>query len=216
MPVYVQWKWQENTQMFLMILHFDPARASEDGWAPNLRSREMRFVRYKTLAPAKVQHYCPSGLPFKECKLTEEQKHDAKSIKKRIVTTWAPSHVEIALVTELLTYANFLNGLKPEIRKSLRTSLDIFFETLEDNRRITRGETSYEDRDVRKRAESAINDYNYFKWSVDRHTDKERGTLWGCEYNTKEEKCEPVFCVELSFEYLEYFKNLLKPHLKKL
>jgi hypothetical protein len=117
LPVYVQWKWQEDTQMFLVILHFDPARASEDGWAPNLRSREMIFVRYKTLTPESLQNYFPSVLPFKECELTDEQKKDALSIKKRTVTTWAPSHVEIALVTELLTYANFLNGLKQNVDK---------------------------------------------------------------------------------------------------
>jgi hypothetical protein len=37
--------------------------------------------------------------------------------------SWAPSHAQFCLLTEVLTYANLINGLKPHIRKRLRFKL---------------------------------------------------------------------------------------------
>jgi hypothetical protein len=33
--------------------------------------------------------------------------------------TWAPSHIEMALLMQLLTYANIINGLKPSEKRKL-------------------------------------------------------------------------------------------------
>ena len=43
---------------------------------------------------------------------------------KRAWMTWAPSHPELALLSELLHYANRINGLKEEQKNKIRLDLE--------------------------------------------------------------------------------------------
>lgn len=96
MPVFVEWKWQERTKSFLVIFHF-----YDDFSKPNLRIR--RFAK-------------GNRLMFSE---------PLKAIfTKEAWMTWAPSHVEMALLTELLSYANMINGLKEKEKRELKKSLE--------------------------------------------------------------------------------------------
>jgi hypothetical protein len=115
MPVFFQWEWQENTQTFLLIFHFDA-----DGSKPNLRKQEMTFSDFKGMHTAFI--YLP--LDFQA---SEEFKASTMDSKRRSVITWAPSHVEVASMMELLSYANIINGFKKDVRSELRSKLEIGF-----------------------------------------------------------------------------------------
>ena len=69
----------------------------DDFSKPNLRLRKMKVRR--TSHPK----YDP---PFKP------------------VTTWAPSHLELGLLSEILAYANLINGLKLTEKRKLRDKLE--------------------------------------------------------------------------------------------
>jgi len=45
---------------------------------------------------------------------------------KQPVMTWAPSHYEIALLADILHYANIINGLKEEKKRKLMPDLFIY------------------------------------------------------------------------------------------
>lgn len=77
MPILVQWKWKENTKIFLVIFHF-----YDDFSKPNLRFKGRQLKRYD---PVSKQFL---SLP--------SRKYGKDSIMKSIMT-WAPSHRELAL-----------------------------------------------------------------------------------------------------------------------
>lgn len=85
MPVFVQWKWKEETKTFLVIFYF-----YDDFSKPNLRVRKYEKGHLLMLTPSEI--FTPS----------------------KAWMTWAPSHPEMALLTQLLTYANIINGLKED------------------------------------------------------------------------------------------------------
>ena len=76
------------------------------------------------------QFYYPSTPPTKACEITETDRSKMLSPKKRTVTTWAPTHIEIGLMAELLTYANIINGLKLNQRIELKPKLDMLCEVI--------------------------------------------------------------------------------------
>ncbi len=161
MSVFVEWKWKEKTKSFLVVFHF-----YDDFSKPNLRIKnyEKGYLYVST----------PFGLitPMKAW------------------MTWSPSHPELALLTELLSYANIINGLKEFEKRHLRTNLDPVI-TDDDELGITADVTSIEN-EIGKDKKTVV-------------------YLEKPEYPTE----QPLHCcAELCPEYIYYLKKVLKPYLK--
>jgi len=69
----------------------------DDFSKPNLRLRKMKVRKMS------YPNYDP---PFKP------------------VTTWAPSHIELGVLSDVLSYANLINGLKPTEKRKLKDRLE--------------------------------------------------------------------------------------------
>lgn len=203
MPIFVQWKWQEESQTLLLILHFDA-----DGSEANLRNSDMTFAKY-TFSDDNRQDYYPSQLPMDICQPTDELKKATVYLKRRQVATWAPSHVEIGLMAELLCYANMINGLKPHQRNELRPKLDIMCNVLEYAKLLRLGKIGIGDESLKKNTVIAFANLELLKKATNNEA-----YLVGCDYNYGKRKCENVFCSVLSPEYIDYLKRLLKPYLR--
>jgi hypothetical protein len=113
MPIFIEWKWVKKTETFLAVFHF-----WDDGTKQNLRMRKVT-EGYETCFS--IDEEIPkdglsSATPI-PCYIKGATKHDA-------YLSWAPSHPEFCLLTELLTYANLINGLKPTVRRELRAKLE--------------------------------------------------------------------------------------------
>jgi len=113
MPIFVEWKWVEKTKTFLAIFHFwdDEKRKNlrmrleEDGfetcvYAGSDEEEEGNLIPIDTLP-----HYI-LGYP-----------------KTKAYLSWAPSHPEFCFLTEILTYANLLNGMKTNEREKFKSKL---------------------------------------------------------------------------------------------
>jgi len=69
-------------------------------------------------------------------------------IKCQALMTWAPSHVELGLLSEVLRYANIVDGLDEAVKRKLREKLEMIkvnkkefdFEAIEEVSSITRWE----------------------------------------------------------------------------
>jgi hypothetical protein len=112
MPIFVEWKWMEETETFLVVFHF-----WDDRKKPNLRMRVKE-----------------EG--FETCGFTAEEQEGAEFVPietfpyymlsypdTNAYLSWAPSHSEFCFLTEILTYANLINGIKPPQRRKLRWKL---------------------------------------------------------------------------------------------
>ena len=77
MPVFVEWQWKERTKSFLVIFHFH-----DDFSKPNLRIKKYENGHLFMLPP------------------------DEMFTPLKAWMSWAPSHPDMALLTELLSYAN--------------------------------------------------------------------------------------------------------------
>lgn len=174
MPIFFQWKWQENTETFLLIFHFDA-----DGSKPNLRKREMAFR--DPLQNSTLFFYTPLDLL--------EGDEEIKDSRRRTVVTWAPSHVEAGLISEMLSYANIINGFKKNTKDELRSKLEMAI--MDDFRE-----------------EDPYNNYQSLKNML-----KDKVYLFGFEKNYKNDKYNLVFCTELCPEYINYLKCILKPYM---
>jgi len=123
---------------------------------------------------------------------------------ERSTITWAPSHPELGLLSELLSYANIVNGLKLIEKRKLRHDLEIACRE--------EGFLRLYWNPIDALIESAPHRLTLFEMGdvaiyVGRHNVK---TL-------KKEKMEWknfFFCVELCHEYIDYLKKALKPYLK--
>jgi hypothetical protein len=100
MAVFVRWEWKKRSKTFLVVFHF-----FDDASVHNIRFRSKVvntfFINYILLED-------PSNNP---------------DVSPQSIMTWAPSHVEIALLGDVLRYANIIDGLtlleKMELRKKL-------------------------------------------------------------------------------------------------
>jgi len=114
MPILVQWKWQNRTKSFLVIFHF-----YDDFSKSNLRFKMERIVDKSVVS---VQ----SGVDFRSAirRFVHPSSIEAfdKSITKPIMT-WAPSHVELGYLGEVLRYANIIDGLNESEKNGLRPLL---------------------------------------------------------------------------------------------
>ena len=100
MPTFVRWKWEEKTKTFLVVFYF-----YDDFSKRNLRLK-MVEVDSKGRIPC---------IDFRVSDTSDKQP----------VMTWAPSHYEIALLADILQYANIINGLKEEKKRKLMPGLFI-------------------------------------------------------------------------------------------
>ena len=95
MPVFVEWKWKERTKTFLVIFHF-----YDDFSKPNLRIK--KYEKEHLLMFTESEMFTPL----------------------KAWMTWAPSHPEMALLTQLLTYTNIINGLKEDEKHEIGLYLE--------------------------------------------------------------------------------------------
>ena len=102
MPVFVEWRWKEKTKTFLVIFHF-----YDDFSRPNLRVNSTPEKNHLTL-------FTIVG--------GDDWLKDVET--KGAWLTWSPSHVDLALLTELLTYSNIINGFKEAKKRQLIKRLE--------------------------------------------------------------------------------------------
>jgi len=96
MPVFVEWQWTK-TKTFLVIFYF-----YDDRLKTNLRFRKGKFKQDK----------------FGDIDFSFD------STGKRSIMSWAPAHYETALLSDVLRYANIIDGLNDEAKEELRNKLE--------------------------------------------------------------------------------------------
>jgi len=166
MPVFVEWEWKERTKSFLVIFHF-----YDDFSKPNLRVKK-----------------CGMG---KGGRLMIVVTAEGPILPQTAWMSWAPSHSELALLSELLSYANIVNGLKESTKRELRVKLEVW------------------------KKGNFIEDIGEYEPDVWVAFVPKVGTDKHVVYLEKREDSENDYhlCIQLSHEYIDYLKNLLKPYL---
>jgi hypothetical protein len=163
MPVFVEWEWQERFKSFLVIFHF-----YDDFSRSDLRVRKYEKGRLFMARHSKVLS------------------------AKKAWMTWAPSDPELALLTELLRYANRINSLKEFEKGELRAKLE----------GVRKG--GYNPETVEYDADLVIADTSEIPKEIGE--DKLHFI-----YKEKDEReFDLCLCVELCQEYIDYLKKLLK------
>lgn len=165
MPVFVEWRWQETTNSFLVIFHF-----YDDFSKPNLRITKSHKKRGSF-----IQHFTQSNF----------------IVANEAWMTWSPSHPEITLLSELLSYANIINGLKEYERRKLKPQL----EGVKIDRISKKSEAQYVNAEFLSKQ---IGGDKKFAGYI--QTDDPQNRL----------PC----CVELCPEYIDSLRKVLKPYLK--
>ena len=161
MPVFVEWEWKERTKSFLVIFHF-----CDDFSKPNLRMRKYVKGELFTISPSEVLE------------------------PKEAWMTWASSHQELALLSDVLSYANIVNGLKESEKKSLRTKLGGVEK-------------------VRREHDKEIHEFE-----LDKNAENKIAIFYIECRRPKHETHIVHCCAELCPEYIDYLKKILKPYLK--
>jgi len=213
MPIFVQWKWVEKTKTFLVVFHF-----FDDFSKPNIRFRKKKFTgNGKSLEYL----YVPPDYPTpSECPYVLECPASCKDMEElptqiRTVMTWAPSHPELGLLSELLSYANIVNGLKEIEKRKIRKHLEITMEMEEKAGKIKHHMARKNKEQALKAYENAIMHWSDYLQHFQEFRGKLSGRviLTGSEISKNGEETN-VFCVELCPEYLDYLKTVLKKYLK--
>ncbi|NIO37364.1 hypothetical protein GTO27_06630 [Candidatus Bathyarchaeota archaeon] len=174
MPIFVEWKWQERTKTFLTVFHF-----WDNGEEANLRVR-IEEEGFEFMAPEgekRKEFVQLLGLPYHG---------DLAYPETNAYLSWAPSHPEFCFLTELLTYANLINGMKPILRRNFRAKLEGKATKVKDKR----GHEWYE-----HEVHSELLEF----------VSKKRMAAF-----TKSEGVSFEVCLE----YLEYLRKILKPFLR--
>ena len=155
MPVYVRWQWKEKTKTFLVIFYFFDDHSSSN----------MRF-RLKVIGSTFI-----------------EDMENNPDMPPQPIMTWAPTHIEIALLGDVLRYANIIDGLGVFEKKKLRKKLEI--QVKNNNPNIVHEEMP----------ENLVQDSPTLSLlSLERDED------W-------------FFCCKLNMEYIEFLKAALQPFL---
>ncbi len=161
MPVFVEWQWKERTKSFLVIFHF-----YDDFSRPNLRIRKYEKGELFTITPSGILE------------------------PRKAWMTWASSHQELALLSDILSYANIINGLKEFEKRSLRAKLE--------------GEREVKSENGKEK--------HYLK--LDKML-MDKKTVFYIECRKPMHKMHIVHCcAELCPEYIDYLKKISKPYLK--
>lgn len=132
-------------------------------------------------------------------------------VQVRTVMTWAPSHPELGLLSELLSYANIINGLKPYERRKLRRKLEITYDLSKESKKIKEYMARGNKEQASKVTEKVIRAFPDYFADIGRKL-PDKILLSGYKIG-KGEKEINVFCVELCQEYIDYLKAVLKPYL---
>ena len=99
MPILVEWKWIEKTETFLVVFHFWDDREEE-----NLR---MRIVEegFETLASVLASGEGTFGEGEENTVAVETAPYYQLSYPEtKAYLSWAPSHAQFCLLTEVLPY----------------------------------------------------------------------------------------------------------------
>jgi len=178
MPILVQWKWQEKTKTYLVIFHF-----YDDFSHPNLR-----------LKKRKLEWFHSNTKQLMNAPITEISSNSSSEIghKETSILTWAPSHTEIALLGDLLHYANIIGGLSEGIRRDLRYDLEI---TVVD-KDLDKNEWAMDEKRIADLDRRFRNPSVFFGYDLDKEGSK-----------------NAFFCLELSPEYIDYLREILKPYM---
>jgi hypothetical protein len=117
MPIFVEWKWIVKTQTLLAVFHF------WDNGKENLRMR-IKEGDFENFAYADYDKKSPmSDEEFTSIITVPEASFGQSYPRTNAYLSWAPSHAEFCLLTEVLTYANLINGLKPHLRLRVKEKL---------------------------------------------------------------------------------------------
>jgi hypothetical protein len=177
MPILVQWKYQEKTKTFLVIFYF-----YDDGSSSNLRFGTIELKRGRQYADMKLgdsitlANKSVFGIP-----------EDKMSVKPMM--NWAPSHVELGYLSEVLRYANIIDGLSEIEKENLRLDL----EYSEANPTL---------------GKEYLGDQNHLSEIWDALESKAQLFCIEPTYGTHYRG------VELCSEYIDYLKTVLEPYLK--
>jgi len=181
MPIFVQWKWIERTNpSFLVIFHF-----YDDFSRSNLR--------IKKYSPTSIT-YEDQGITYTDSSypmiITHKDLSEGETIiPQKAWMTWAPSHLELALLSELLSYANMINGLKATEKRKLKNKLEAKVDTI-----LPCGREAY-----------------YIHPDIVKGIGEDKKIAICDESLTKQQ--EAFICVELCSEYIDCLKRVLKPYI---
>jgi hypothetical protein len=199
----------EKTKTFLLLMHLDA-----DGSKSNLRKREMRF---KETSDDFLHLYFPYRSSRQSNESVNPEIRNEEQSTKRTVITWAPTHIETGLLAELLCYANIINGLKLGQREALKTQLDIVFGHIEIvnflEERIKEVGKEKAVKEIDERLEKCEIELELFLKFCG-----EKQYLMGAERDFSDFNnfdLESIFCFELSQDYIDYLKEVLKPYLTR-
>lgn len=157
MAIFVRWEWKERTKTFLVIFYFVDDRSKQN----------LRF-RLKVLDD------------WKDCVGLEDPENNP-DCPPQMIMTWAPTHLEIALLGDVLRYANIIDGLDINEKKQLRIKLEL--ETKENDPCVL---NNFEIEKLSSKVPFTI-----------------MVSLEGAE--------DWYICSELTPEYIEYLKKILHP-----
>jgi len=130
---------------------------------------------------------------------------NARSEFERPTITWAPSHPELGLLSELLSYANIINGFKEGRKRKLRKDLEV----------AVKGEVKGENRLYWKPIQSMLSEMPN-KLLIFEKPDYVMFIRSDFVNGIKKviEKKDFTFCVELCTAYINYLKKVLNPYLR--
>lgn len=201
----------ERTKTFLVIFHF-----VDDFSKQNIRFRKKKFVGYGL--PDYL--YIPQDYPTpQECPYILEcpvscGTMEPLPVQSYEVMTWASSHPELGLLSELLSYANIINGLKESEKRKLRGKLEVMYELDEEGRKIKQYMAEGNREQALKVYKDIISNLSNYNRDFEDITSKlNKIMLHGIEFGRRRKE-EYVFCVELCPEYIDYLKTVLKPYLR--
>jgi len=119
MPIFVQWKWNEERKSFLIVFHF-----YDDFSRTNLRIRKY--------TPTTIEGYEYSPIIISNIDLSK----GVSLIPEKAWMTWAPNIPEMGYLLEVLKYAFLVNGgLSESEKRTLRTKLEAREDSIVSGRR---------------------------------------------------------------------------------
>lgn len=206
MPIYVQWKWVNKTETFLLLIHFDA------NWsAKNLRIEPKQFIKHKDFED--ILYFPADSQTLEQCK----KMNGIESLKVRSVVTWAPTHIENGIVAELLNYANRINGLKREQRKELRIPLQLWHKNqdftfwIEVKNAVDSGDNKALEQLAKKYVKENDSVMKARKFEDNLKTlMHSRMLLFGANDNFSKSSDEYLLCFELCSEYIDYLKKAIE------
>ncbi len=180
MPILVEWKWIEKTETFLVVFHF-----WDDSKQQNLRMRILE-QGFETLALVLASDQGTFEKGEENTVAVETAPYyELEYPKTKAYLSWAPSHAQFCLLTEVLTYANLINGLKPDARRKLKLPLQ--------------GKMKKEEHKGKNEAYFLI-DYDLL-------------TMIGWKKAIVSFSSQNTLSFEVCLEYVEYLRKLIKPHM---